>query len=221
EPELCRAGRGHGRVGEGVEPAGRHRVETERGAVAAARCRPRDSQVAEARDVSAGSSILGRPQGGQLGRPAEARGRSRAASLVCAVRAERTPALLSWDADPVAAREVEMVDRPDVEARSPLLPGVCAPDFRLPAADREGTVALADYRGRAPLLLGLFRGIYCPFCRRAIVRMGQAWDRLRPEGVEALAVVATTLENARLYFRFRPPKVPVAADPQFTTHRLY
>jgi peroxiredoxin len=105
--------------------------------------------------------------------------------------------------------------------RSPLLPGDRAPDFTLPAADREGTVSLTDFRGRAPLLLGLFRGIYCPFCRRALVRMGQAWERLRPEGVEALAVVATTPENARLYFRFRPPRLPVAADAEFATHRLY
>lgn len=109
-----------------------------------------------------------------------------------------------------------------VEApRSPLQPGDRAPDFTLPAADREGTVSLADYRGRTPLLLGLFRGTYCPFCRRAIIRMGQAWDRLRVEDVEALAIVATTVENARLYFRFRPPKLPVAADPDFVIHRLY
>lgn len=105
--------------------------------------------------------------------------------------------------------------------RSPLMPGDRAPDFTLPAADREGTVSLADYRGRAPLLLGLFRGIYCPFCRRALVRMAQAWERLKPEGVEALAVVATTPENARLYFRFRPARPPVAADPEFATHPLY
>ena len=105
--------------------------------------------------------------------------------------------------------------------RSPLQPGDRAPDFTLPAADREGTVSLADYRGRIPLLLGLFRGTYCPFCRRAITRMGQAWDRLRGENVEALAIVATSAENARFYFRFRPPKFPVAADPDFVTHRLY
>lgn len=115
-----------------------------------------------------------------------------------------------------------MGDDPIVEIRrSPLLPGDRAPEFTLPAADREGTVSLAEYRGRVPLLLGLFRGIYCPFCRRAVIRMGQAWERLRAEGVEALAVVATTPENARLYFRFRPPRLPVAADPEFTTHRLY
>lgn len=112
----------------------------------------------------------------------------------------------------------------DAEAgkpRSPLRPGDLAPDFTLPAVDREGTVSLADYRGRAPLLLGLFRGMYCPFCRRAIVVMGQAWERLRTEGVDALAIVATTPANARFYFRFRPPRLPVAADPEFATHRLY
>ena len=103
----------------------------------------------------------------------------------------------------------------------PLQPGDRAPEFTLPAADQKGTVALADYRGRTPLLLGLFRGTYCPFCRRAIVRMGQASERLRAEGVEALAIVATTPENARFYFRFRPPRLPVAADPEFVTHRLY
>jgi hypothetical protein len=58
--------------------------------------------------------------------------------------------------------------------RSPLQAGDRAPEFTLPAVDREGTVSLADYRGRTALLLGLFRGTYCPFCRRAIVRMGQA-----------------------------------------------
>jgi peroxiredoxin len=109
----------------------------------------------------------------------------------------------------------------DQKSCSPLQPGDRAPEFTLPAADREGTVSLADYRGRTALLLGLFRGTYCPFCRRAIVRMGQARERIRAEGVEALAIVATTPENARLYFRFRPPRLRVAADPEFATHRLY
>jgi peroxiredoxin len=109
----------------------------------------------------------------------------------------------------------------EIEPRSPLQPGDRAPAFTLPAADRDGTVSLADYRGRAPLLLGLFRGIYCPFCRRALVRMAEACERLEPAGVEGLAIVATTPENARFYFRRRPARLPVAADPEFATHRLY
>lgn len=47
-----------------------------------------------------------------------------------------------------------------VERRPPLRPGEAAPDFTLPAANREGTVSLADYRGRSPLLLALYRGLY-------------------------------------------------------------
>ena len=42
----------------------------------------------------------------------------------------------------------------------PLEPGDPAPGFTLPAANGEGTVSLADYRGRSPLLVALFRGLY-------------------------------------------------------------
>ncbi len=44
--------------------------------------------------------------------------------------------------------------------RQPLQPGERAPDFSLPAADREGTVSLADYCDRGPVLLVLLRGLY-------------------------------------------------------------
>ena len=48
----------------------------------------------------------------------------------------------------------------DEERRQPLQPGERAPDFTLPAADREGTVSLAEYCDRGPVLLALFRGLY-------------------------------------------------------------
>ena len=38
--------------------------------------------------------------------------------------------------------------------------GEPAPDFALPAAHAEGSVSLAEYRGRHPVLLALFRGLY-------------------------------------------------------------
>jgi hypothetical protein len=71
------------------------------------------------------------------------------------------------------------------------------------------------------LFLALFRGLYCPFCRRAIAQMATTSERLKPLGIESLAVVATELENARLYYRFRPTHVPLAVDPNLTTHRSY
>jgi hypothetical protein len=36
-----------------------------------------------------------------------------------------------------------------------------------------------------------------------------------------LGVVATKLEHARLYFRFHPARVPLAADPDMSTLRAY
>jgi peroxiredoxin len=47
-----------------------------------------------------------------------------------------------------------------MERRPPVRPGEPAPDFTLPAANREGTVSLAEYRGRSPVLLALYRGLY-------------------------------------------------------------
>jgi peroxiredoxin len=43
---------------------------------------------------------------------------------------------------------------------APLRPGDRAPDITLPSATGEGTVALAPFRGRQPVLLALFRGLY-------------------------------------------------------------
>jgi len=102
-----------------------------------------------------------------------------------------------------------------------LQPGEPAPDFTLPTVDRDGTVSLADYRGRSGLLLAFFRGIYCPFCRRQIARLGLARDKLRASGVETLAVVASNLERTRLYFRYRPTRVPLAVDPDLVSHRAF
>ena len=107
------------------------------------------------------------------------------------------------------------------ESGRPLQLGELAPDFTLVAVDREGTVSLSDYRGKSPLLLGLFRGLWCPFCRRSIARMGNLKDQLRDLGVDMLGVVATSAENARLYFQFHPTRLPLAADPDLLTHRSY
>ena len=105
--------------------------------------------------------------------------------------------------------------------RPPVGPGEPAPAFTLPAVGRDGTVSLDDYRGRTPVLLALFRGLYCPFCRRAIAQLGVTTEKLKSVGVETLAVVATSPENARLYFRFRPTRAPLAADALLITHRAY
>jgi len=80
---------------------------------------------------------------------------------------------------------------------------------------------LADYRGRAPVLVGLFRGLHCPFCRRQVVQLSTTREKLEALGVETLAVVNTPLDRARLYFKYRPVQVLLAADPETATHRAF
>ena len=104
---------------------------------------------------------------------------------------------------------------------TPVQPGEPAPVFTLPAVHREGTVSLSDYLGKAHLFLAIFVGLYCPFCRRNIVQLSTTKEKLRAEGVETLGIVATELDNARLYFRYRPARVPLAADPGLETHRSF
>lgn len=102
-----------------------------------------------------------------------------------------------------------------------LQPGEKAPDFAVPAVQDDRTVSLADYRDRSPLLLGLFPGLFCPFCRRALAQMAASSEKLRTLGVESLAIVGTELDNARLYCKYRPTRLSLAADPHRMTHRSY
>ena len=99
--------------------------------------------------------------------------------------------------------------------------GDAAPALTLPAVNREGSVTLADYRGRQPVLLGLFRGLHCPFCRRHLVQFGAFAPRLQALGVEVVGVINTPLERARLYIRHRPSPVLLLADPEAESHRAF
>jgi peroxiredoxin len=103
----------------------------------------------------------------------------------------------------------------------PVQTGHRAPNFAVPAVHEDRTISLTDYRGKTPLLLGLFPGLYCPFCRRALVQMASSSEHLKSLGVDSLAIVGTELENARLYFKFRPARMAIGADPHLTTHRTY
>ena len=53
------------------------------------------------------------------------------------------------------------------------------------------------------------------------MQLGQTAQKLDALGVKTLGVVATDAERARLYFRFRRPRMPVGADPDLITHRAY
>jgi len=103
-----------------------------------------------------------------------------------------------------------------------LQPGDVAPNVVLDAITRQGKVAVDDYRGRTPVLIGIFRGLHCPYCRRHIAALTQLEPALREKGIEMLTVVNTPIERARLYFRYRPaPNLVAAADPERASHRAF
>ena len=43
--------------------------------------------------------------------------------------------------------------------------------------------------------------------------LGKTAEKLKEAEVQTLAVVATNAQRARLFFRFRPVRFPVGADP--------
>src|SRR4030095_5787496 len=111
-----------------------------------------------------------------------------------------------------SGKDVEM---PTHQSEGPLRPGDRAPNVVLDAVTRDGKVAIDDFRGHKPVLVGLYRGLHCPFCRRHIAALAQLDPALHEMGVESLAVVNTPTERARLYFRYHPiPTLLAASDPE-------
>ncbi|MBB4571122.1 redoxin domain-containing protein [Rhizobium leucaenae] len=106
------------------------------------------------------------------------------------------------------------------DQKRPLQPGESAPAFALAAANFDGTVSFAELSGR-PFVIGFFRGLHCPFCRRQLEQLAGIQPTLCAAGVETVAVINTPVERARLYFRHRPTPVTLLCDPDCRTHRAY
>jgi peroxiredoxin len=96
-----------------------------------------------------------------------------------------------------------------------------APDFSLAGLGAEDPVRLAPYLARGGVLLGLFRGLHCPFCRRQVDRLNGLGESLRDMGIETIAVINTTPERGRAYYGRRSSKILLAADPDWDVHRAY
>jgi peroxiredoxin len=102
-----------------------------------------------------------------------------------------------------------------------LRPGDHAPEFTLPAVTEDVNVSLAHYRGKSAVLLGLFRGLHCPFCRRQIFQLSGMHDTLAGMDITTVAVVNTPRQRAELYFRYHPVRVVLLADPEARTHQAF
>ena len=108
-----------------------------------------------------------------------------------------------------------------IETPPALAPGAPAPDITVAAATRDGLITLSDYRGRSAVLVALFRGLYCAFCRHHVGLLGLMSETLRAAGVEPIGIVASPIDKARFYFRRRPQRYLIGADPDLASHRVF
>ena len=51
--------------------------------------------------------------------------------------------------------------------------------------------------------------------------LGKTAEKLQAIGVQTVGIVASKAERARLFFRYRPVRCAVGADPELSTHRAY
>ena len=96
-----------------------------------------------------------------------------------------------------------------------------APEFTLPGLDPARQVTLSAYRGRSNVLLGLFRGLHCPFCRRQVALLNGIAPRLNDEGIKVVAVINTEPARMRGYYRSQTVRIDIGADPDWRTHARY
>ena len=93
------------------------------------------------------------------------------------------------------------------QSGQPVQSGDRAPDFLVPAVhERSDNLIGRLPRAGRRCCSGCSAGMYCPFCRRALAQMASTSERLKSLGVDSLAIVGTELDNARLYFKFRPTR---------------
>ena len=102
---------------------------------------------------------------------------------------------------------------------SPLV-GKTAPPFALPDPVTGATVSLADYAGRAVLLIFL-RGTWCPFCVEQLHVLKENFARLMEANISVVAVVCQAQITVRLYLRAAPLPFPLLCDGSRATAKEY
>lgn len=87
-----------------------------------------------------------------------------------------------------------------------------APLFRLPdLQDRE--FSLESLTGKQRIVVILFWGVWCPFCREIMVRLRDLYPELHPEGLEIVAVsMRESPRKVRMFIDKLRPAYPVLVD---------
>ncbi|MGQ0628898.1 MAG: peroxiredoxin-like family protein [Phycisphaerales bacterium] len=103
---------------------------------------------------------------------------------------------------------------------SHLREGDRAPDFTLPAAGGE-KVSLAVLRGRGPVVVQFYRGVWCPFCNVQLRRMEQDLSMFAAAGASVVAVSPQTPERSQETAAKSGLTFPVLSDAGNETGRAF
>lgn len=90
-------------------------------------------------------------------------------------------------------------------------PGTTMPDFLLP--DHRGKlVRLATLRAHGPVVVVLFRGVWCSFCRVTLTALAEAEARVRAAGGQLVAISPQRAPAAARHLDFAGARFPLLSD---------
>src|SRR5262245_45728911 len=97
--------------------------------------------------------------------------------------------------------------------------GRAAPEFKLAAA-QGGDIGPQDLRGKR-VVLWFSKGLFCPFCRRAMAQLALRYPDIRALDAAVLKSTRNTPDEARGYLKHYPIKMPYLCDAERIAHEKY
>lgn len=96
-----------------------------------------------------------------------------------------------------------------------------APQFRLPDL-QEREFALESLAGEQRVVVLMFWGVWCPFCREIMVRLRDLYVELHPEGLEIVTISMREAPNkVRMFIDMLRPAYVVLVDQWAETQEPY
>jgi len=94
-----------------------------------------------------------------------------------------------------------------------------APDFTATDADGQA-FRLSDLRG-SPVLLKLYRGVWCPYCVAELAQLDRHAKDFAALGVKLVALSSDRSDELAAFRRKKNWAITLLADPALVVHRLY
>ncbi len=102
--------------------------------------------------------------------------------------------------------------------------GSFAPNFSLPAANRDAASSLTEMLLEGPVILEFLRGTWCPNCRRRIVELDQKREEIALSGAQMVFIAAEKRDGMwkpAEFLQTNPTAFPVLLDEDRAVTKAY